>query len=156
MRRVDLNFLPRAMMSPRLGVVISCCCVMTKNHCLQPPRLCKFISGDGPARTWHAGLPQSNTSFSMRPIIATCASQSESRYTSSMRCSLHQRKALVTAGSVLIGVLMSSAIDAGHAVQRTRRESHRRPPPLRVRITPEMIQEAQQRLIDLGYWIEGT
>jgi len=51
---------------------------------------------------------------------------------------------------------MSSAIDAGHAVQRTRRESHRSPPPLRVRITPEMIQEAQQRLIDLGYWIEGT
>jgi hypothetical protein len=48
---------------------------------------------------------------------------------------------------------MSSAIEAGHAVQRARRESHRRPPPRRVRITPEMISEAQQRLIDLGYWI---
>src|SRR5713101_2159207 len=92
----------------------------------------------------------------MRAMIATCGSQSESRYTSSMRYSLHQRKALVTAASVLIGVLMSPAIDAGGAVQRARRESHRTPPPRRVRITPEMIREAQQRLIELGYWIEGA
>jgi N-acetylmuramoyl-L-alanine amidase len=48
---------------------------------------------------------------------------------------------------------MSSAIDAGHAVQRARRGSHHKPQPRKVRVTPEMISEAQQRLIDLGYWI---
>ena len=51
---------------------------------------------------------------------------------------------------------MSSATDAGHALQRARRESHRRTPPRKVRITPQMISEAQHRLIDLGYWIEGA
>jgi hypothetical protein len=59
--------------------------------------------------------------------------------------------------SVLIG--MSTAIAAASfpmeatAVQTAKRRSERKPPPRKIPVTPEMISEAQQRLIDLGYWI---
>ncbi len=60
--------------------------------------------------------------------------------------------------SALIG--MSAAIAAASfptettaSVQTARRGSQRKPSPSKIPVTPEMISEAQQRLIDLGYWI---
>jgi len=43
--------------------------------------------------------------------------------------------------------------EAAAAVHPARRASQRKPPPKKIPVTPEMINEAQQRLIDLGYWI---
>ena len=61
--------------------------------------------------------------------------------------------------SVLIGMSVvmtaeSCSTEAAAAVQSARRGSQRKPSPMKIPITPEMISEAQQRLIDLGYWIE--
>jgi N-acetylmuramoyl-L-alanine amidase len=59
---------------------------------------------------------------------------------------------------VLIG--MSTAIAAASfpadatAVQTAKRRSERKPTPTKIPVTPQMISEAQQRLLDLGYWIE--
>jgi peptidoglycan hydrolase-like protein with peptidoglycan-binding domain len=47
----------------------------------------------------------------------------------------------------------SFSTEAAAAVQSARRGSQRKPSPMKIPVTPEMISEAQQRLIDLGYWI---
>jgi N-acetylmuramoyl-L-alanine amidase len=49
----------------------------------------------------------------------------------------------------------SLAKEASAAAQGARRGSQKSSP-RRVRITPQMITEAQRRLLDLGYWIRGA
>ena len=46
--------------------------------------------------------------------------------------------------------------EATAAVQSARRRINRKPPLRKTRVTPQMTREAQQRLIDLGYWITAA
>ena len=50
----------------------------------------------------------------------------------------------------------SGSTETTAVVQNARRGSQRRPPARKIPVTRQMISEAQQRLIDLGYWIEGA
>lgn len=58
---------------------------------------------------------------------------------------------LVAMGAAIAAA--SFATEATAAVQSSRRASQRKPRPSKLPVTPEMISEAQQRLIELGYWI---
>jgi len=79
-----------------------------------------------------------------------------SRYTSSMRNVLSYGIAPAIWVAALIGMSTAVAVssfptEAIAGVHSARRESQRKP--VKIPVTPEMIDEAQQRLIDLGYWI---
>ena len=50
----------------------------------------------------------------------------------------------------------SLAEEANAAAQRARRGSPQKPSTRRVRVTSQMVGEAQRRLLELGYWIGGA
>lgn len=59
--------------------------------------------------------------------------------------------ALISTSAAMTTAVCSAETSA--AFQNVRLGSQRKPPTRKNPVTPEMINEAQQRLIDLGYWI---
>ena len=56
-------------------------------------------------------------------------------------------------GSSVVTAITASPEEAIAAFQSARRGSPRKPTAKKFRVTKEMVGEAQQRLVDLGYWI---
>ena len=77
------------------------------------------------------------------------------RYNSAMRCSTRITRAIAIAAllGLSAGVSENFAVEGHSGVQSARRAARRKAPPRKIRVTRQIIREAQQRLNDLGYWI---
>lgn len=75
------------------------------------------------------------------------------RTSHSLRTNAHSPGAIALFGAVAIIVALCAPVSAHASAQATAHTARQRKSPRKVAITRELLIRAQQRLIDLGYWI---